>query len=97
MRNLDKISTREPTSEPATEPITEPTKHKKYKLKLQHKFMNEIIANEKDANDEIFWNTFKYQNPSFLAKNLIRATQAENEQLVNNVNDELIDLRNAIN
>ena len=54
MRNLDKISTREPTSEPATEPITEPTKHKKYKLKLQHKFMNEIIANEKDANDEIF-------------------------------------------
>ena len=39
---------------------------------------------------------FKYQNPSFLAKDLIRATQAKNEQLVNNVNDGLIDIRNAI-
>ena len=32
----------------------------------------------------------------FLAKDLIRATQAKNEQLVNNVNDGLIDLRNTI-
>ena len=45
---------------------------------------------------EIFWNYFKYQNPSFLAKDLIRATQGKNEQLVNNVNDGLIDLRNTI-
>ena len=29
-------------------------------------------------------------------RDLIRATQAKNEQLVNNVNDGLIDLRNAI-
>ena len=58
--------------------------------------MNEIIADEKDINDEIFWNYFKYQNPSFLAKNLIRAKQAKNEQLVNNINDELIRLRNVI-
>ena len=28
--------------------------------------MNEIVANKKDINDEIFWNCFKYQNPSFL-------------------------------
>ena len=41
-------------------------------------------------------NYFKYQNPSFLAKDLIRATQAKNEQLVNNVNDGLIDLMSAI-
>ena len=58
--------------------------------------MNEIIANEKDINDEIFWNYFKYQNPSFLAKNLIRAKQAKNEQLVNNINDEFISLRNVV-
>ena len=58
--------------------------------------MNEIIANEKDINDEIFWNSFKYQNPSFLTKDLIRAAQAKNEQLLNNVNNGLIDLRNAI-
>ena len=37
-----------------------------------------------------------YQNPSFLAKDLNRATQDKNEQLVNNVNDGLINLRNAI-
>ena len=58
MKNLDKISTREPTPEPATEPevITEPaeatpTKHKKSKLKLQQEFMNEIIADKKDINN----------------------------------------------
>ena len=38
----------------------------------------------------------KYQNPLFLAKDLIRAKQVENEQLVNNINDGFIDLRNAI-
>ena len=32
----------------------------------------------------------------FLAKDLIRASQAKNEQLVNNINGGLIDLRNAI-
>ena len=37
-----------------------------------------MIAEEKDTNDEIFWNYFKYQNPSILAKDLIRATQAKN-------------------
>ena len=58
--------------------------------------MNEIIAKEKDINDEVFWNYFKYQNPSFLAKDLTRITQAKNEQLLNNVNDGLIQLRNSI-
>ena len=70
--------------------------HKKSKLSLQQEFMNEIIANKKDINDEIFWNYFNYQNPSLLAKDLTRATQAKNEQLVNNANDGLTDLRNAI-
>ena len=45
----------------------------------------------------MFWDCFKYQKPSFLAKDLIRATQVKNEQIVNNVNDGLIDLRNDIN
>ena len=35
--------------------------------------MNEIIANKKDVDDEIFRNIFKYQNPSFLTKDLIGA------------------------
>ena len=58
--------------------------------------MNEIKVNEKDPNDEIYCNCFKYQNLSFLAKDLIRATKARFEQLVNNVNDGLIDLRKTI-
>ena len=58
--------------------------------------MHEIIAKEKDVNYEIFWNYFKYQNPLLSEKDLIRATQTKNEQLVNNVNDGLIDLRSII-
>ena len=41
-------------------------------------------------------NYLKYQSLSFFAKSLIRDTQAKNEQLVNNANEALIDLRNAI-
>ena len=59
--------------------------------------MNEITGKEKDINDEIFYNYFKYQNPLFLARDLIRATQPKNEQLVNNINDRLINLRNTFN
>ena len=62
---------------------------------MQQEFINEIIANEEDINDELFWNYFKYQNPLFLAKYLIRAKQAKNEQLPNNADNELIDLRNS--
>ena len=58
-----KVAT-EPTSKVKTEAI--PTKLKKSRLKLKEEFMNEIIADEKDTNNEIFLNYFKYQNPSFL-------------------------------
>ena len=58
--------------------------------------MNEIIANENNMIEEIFGNYFKYQNPSFLAKNLIRATKAKNEKLVINLKDGLINIRNVI-
>ena len=36
------------------------------------------------------------QNPLLLAKDLIRTAKAKNKQLVNNVNDQLIDLRNSM-
>ena len=58
--------------------------------------MTEIIAGEKYINEKLL-NCFKYQDSLFLAKDLIKATQAQNEHLVNNVNDTLINLRNAIN
>ena len=59
-KKLYKIPSRESTREPATEL----TKHKKSKSKLQQEFINEIITDKKDMNDEIFWNYFKYQNRS---------------------------------
>ena len=74
-----------------------PTKNKKSKLKLQQEFLNEIIADKKDINNEIFSQYFKYQNPSFLVKDLISAKQNKNEKLVNSINNGLIDLRNNIN
>ena len=39
--------------------------------------MNEIIADKKDINDEIFQNYLKYQNPSFLTKELLRAKRVK--------------------
>ena len=98
LKELDEIPTREPTREPTSELAKEPTIHEKSKLKLQQEFMNEIIANEKNINDEICWEYFKFfESIFFLAKDLIRATQSKNEQLVNNIIDGLIDLRNTIN
>ena len=37
--------------------------------------MNEITADEKDINYQIFWNYLRYQNPLFLEKYLIRVKQ----------------------
>ena len=91
-KELGKILTCETTLELAPEP----TKHNKSKLKLQQEFMNEIIADEKHINDQIFWNCFNYQNPLFLTDSFIRAKQTKNEKLVNKINDELIELRKAI-
>ena len=61
-----------PLREPTPELATESTKQKKSKLKLQQEFMNEIIADKKDINDEIFWDYFKFQNQPFCGKDLIR-------------------------
>ena len=51
-------------------------------MELWQEFINEIIANGKYINDEIFWNYFKLK--------------AKNERLVNNVNDGLNDLRKVV-
>ena len=48
-------------------------------------------------NNEIFLDYFKYQNPSFLVKDLISAKQNKNEKSVYNINSGLNDLRRDIN
>ena len=57
--------------------------------------MDQIIADGKYISDEEFWNYFKHHT-SFLARNLIRAEQVKNEQVMNNINEGLINLRNTI-
>ena len=59
--------------------------------------MNEITDNEKDINDKIILDYFKYQNPSFLAKALIRAMEATNWKFVSYDNGRLVNWGNAIN
>ena len=64
---------------------------------MQQEIINEIIADQKDINNEIFSNYLKYQNPSLLVKDLVSAKQNKNEKLENNVNNGFIHLRNNIN
>ena len=59
--------------------------------------MNEITANEKYINDSIFSNYFRCQSSSLLPKDLIRAAQAQNLELVNYINNGLITLKNTLN
>ena len=62
---------------------------------MQQEFKNEIIADEKYINDQIFWNYVKHQNPLFLVNDLIRVKKDKIMKLVNNVNDGMNDLINA--
>ena len=88
----DKIQT--PPPQPA--PASELTKHKTPKLKLRKKCKDVIITAEKYINDEIFWKYSNHPTPLYLLHDLLEAKQAKNEELVNNINDGLVDLRNAI-
>ena len=58
--------------------------------------MNEIGNDDRNINNEIFSEYFKYQISWFLTEDLSKANQAENEKIVNQVNDPLIDLRIAV-
>ena len=71
-------------------------KHKASLLILRKHFVNEIENDKKSINNEIFKKYFGYQNPSCLVKNLHKANQVKNEQIVNQVNDSLIDLNDAV-
>ena len=63
---------------------------------MHKNFTNRIVNDEKNINAEIFNEYFKYQNPSILIKDIYNANQTRNEQIVNQVNDALIDLRNTV-
>ena len=54
---------------------------KKSKIKLHKEFINAIDTDEKYINNEIFWKYFKYQSPSFLAKDLFKVKNIHCSQL----------------
>ena len=57
---------------------------KKYlKKNSNESFLNEIRNDEENINDKIFIKYFGYQNPSFLAKNLVKANEFKNNQMEN--------------
>ena len=60
-------------------------------------FLKNIIRYEININTETFIEYFKYQNLSFVAKDLYSVSKNINKQIVNQVNDYLIDFRNAVN
>ena len=57
--------------------------------------MNKIVNDEGSMNNERFKKDFGYHNLSFLV--YIKPIQLKSEQIVNQVNDALIDLRNDFN
>ena len=53
-------------------------KYRKLSLKSREQFSNEIVNEEKNINEEIFRNYFKYQDPSFLVKDLFEKDKNKN-------------------
>ena len=48
-------------------------------------------------NEQIFWEFFNYQSPSFLVKDLYEGYQNKDETAITYLNESLINLRNSIN
>ena len=60
-------------------------------------FLNEIVNEEKNINEEIFRNYFKYQNPSSLVKDLIKADKNKKDKIRYLIINQLIKLKEDIN
>ena len=56
---------------------------------MHENFISKIENDEKKINNEIFKKYFRYQNPSFLGKDLYKVDQAKNEEMISQVNDAL--------
>ena len=59
--------------------------------------MDKVVNNEEYINVKIFMDYFRYYNQTLSTKNLHENNQAKNKKIVSIVNDDLIDLRNAVN
>ena len=64
--------------------------------KNEDSFINDIINDEKGISNEIFNKYFRYQNPSFLAKDLSKTNQSKKKQIVKQTIHPINDLKNSI-
>ena len=64
--------------------------------KNEDSFINDIINDEKGISNEIFNKYFRYQNPSFLAKDLSKTNQSKKKQIVKQTIHSINDLKNSI-
>ena len=80
IKNLDEISTPESTPKPAPEPtVFSTSKLTKKPNKFSPKFYTNVW--DRTANwKQIFIKYSKYHNPSFLLKDLHKASEAENDK-----------------
>ena len=90
IKNQNEISTPEPTSKPKSKPT------KKQAKKHLPKFLDEIVNYERNINNKVFNDFFKYHNPSLLLKYFHNFNETEKEKMVQHVNNEFIDLRNVV-
>ena len=60
-------------------------------------FSNKIKNGEKNINEQIFRNYFLHQTLSHLKKVLYESDEIANYEIIKNVNNGLIELRNSIN
>ena len=65
-------------------------------FKLNENFVNAIRNDEENINGEIFRKYLGYQNPSFLAKDLLKDIQVKNNEIVNQAIYSINELRNNV-
>ena len=65
-------------------------------FKSNESFVNEIRNDEKNMNGERFRGYFRYQNLTFLAKELLTVNQVKSNQILNQAIYSINELRNAV-
>ena len=65
-------------------------------FKLNESFVNEIRNYEKNMNGERFRGYFRYQNLTFLAKDLLTVNQVKSNQILNQAIYSINELRNVV-
>ena len=64
---------------------------------MREELLNKTKKEDKNINEEIFRYYFLYQTPSYLTKVLYDSDEIKNNEIIKNINNGMIELRNSIN